>query len=120
MHSNHCLRWIETAIVINYAGRWRQLLDNARKAFEKLQSQGQIGGFPALEAYRLARLTFLQNYAYVLRSAGPGEYHVQQVSMPAGFMERPLAVKILEIGQRWHYLHGSVTNHDLQYVALNF
>ena len=28
-NSDHCLRWIETAIIINYAGRWRHLLENA-------------------------------------------------------------------------------------------
>ncbi|KAL6715489.1 hypothetical protein ACLMJK_006450 [Lecanora helva] len=109
-NSWHCLRWVETAIIINYAGRWRQLLGNAEQALETMETQGQIYGFPALETYRLVRLTFFRDYVYVLRATGPGEQFVlERDPTPSGFYSRPLAVKILEIGQKWQYLHGSFT-----------
>lgn len=65
---------------------------------------------PTFEAYQLARLSFFHDYIYVLRMTGPGSYRlVEQIEMPNGFHQRPQAVKLLEIGQRWQYLHKYVS-----------
>lgn len=99
--------WVETAIIINYAGSWTQLLGNATSGLSLMRRiPPSQAGISAFEVYRLARLVFFQDYVYVLRTTGPGSYRlVENYEVPAGFYERPLAVKMLEIGQRWQYLH---------------
>ena len=51
-------------------------------------------------------MTFLADYVFVLRSTGPDRCYVESPAlMPDGFHTRPLAVKMLEIGQRWQEVH---------------
>ena len=67
-----CLRWIESAVVINYANAWTQLWRNAEQGLALLREQIFLPDFPTLEAYRLARIVFFTDYEYVLRVTGPG------------------------------------------------
>lgn len=87
--------------------RVSSLLENAEQGLAEVQALDRITSIPALEAYRLARLTFFTDYVYVLNLTGPVNHLPRdQIPLPDGFQTRPLAVKLLEIGARWQYLHG--------------
>ena len=36
--TNHCLTWIESGIIVNYAGGWGELLGNAVKVLEAVDA----------------------------------------------------------------------------------
>jgi len=119
-NSINCLKWVESAIIINYASHWVHLQGNAEEGLAMMQAQAQITDSPALEAYRLARLTFFHDYVYVLRLTGPGEgLQEEQIPMPAGFSSRLLAAHMLQIGRRWQYLHRLVKFENVLDSALN-
>ena len=104
--SLQCLRWVELAIIINYAGNWVQLLENAEEALAIDANVGQPSRFSFFEEYRNSRRTFLRDYCYVLQVTGPGYFQrLSNDSMPDRFCSRSLAVRMLEIGLKWQYLH---------------
>lgn len=104
--SEQCLRWIETAIIINYVGKWSKLLLNAETGLTIAKGNGDLTSIPAFQAYQDARTSFMTDYVYVLQATGP-DYHLlgNPSVMPDGFHTRPLAVKMLEIGQKWQGVH---------------
>ena len=101
--SEQCLRWVETAIIINYVGKWSKLLLNAETGLAIAKQSNNSICIPAFQAYRDARTSFLTDYTYVLQATGPDYYLSggEPCVMPDGFSTRPLAVKMLEIGQKW-------------------
>lgn len=104
-----CLRWIESAIIINYAGKWSQLLENAERGLALMQRHHTMSRHPCLENYRLVREVFFIDYVYVLRVTGPGPYvGISNIPKAENFDKRPLAVKMLEIGRKWQYLYRRV------------
>ena len=104
--SEQCLRWVETAIIINYVGEWSQLLRNAKTGLEIAEGSGSLTSIPAFEIYQKARMRFLADYVFVLRATGPDIPYLQSPPvMPDGFHTHPLAVKMMEIGQKWQEVH---------------
>ena len=69
--SDLCLRWVESAIIINYAGKWSQLLENAEEGLVLANTLGGIIAIPIFEIYRQRRMTFFKDYVYVLELTGP-------------------------------------------------
>lgn len=96
------MRWVETAIVINYVGKWSKLLLNAETGLAIAKENGHSTSILAFQDYQNARTTFLSDYLYVLQATGP-DYHLlgNPAIMPDGFNTRPLAVRMLKIGQKW-------------------
>ena len=119
-NAQHCLRWVETAIITNYAAKCGQLLDNAIEGFEIGASHCLITTSKDFEAYHRARKVFFADYVYVLRMTGPEDCSNKDNPLPQGFEKRPLAVKILEIGTKWQYLHRSVEHCYHSQIAVNF
>lgn len=109
MCSEECLRWIETAIIINYVGKWSKLLLNAETGLAITKENGHLTSIPAFQTYQDARTTFLTDYLYVLQATGP-DYHLlgNPAIMPDGFQTRSLAVKMLEIGHKWQDVGSDV------------
>lgn len=106
LSSEQCLRWIETAIIINYVGKWSKLLHNAETGLNIANNNRDLTSIPAFQNYRKARMIFLTDYVYVLGSTGPDHYYLESPClMPDGFHTRPLAVKLLDVGQRWQEVH---------------
>ena len=104
--SERCLRWVETAIIINYVGKWSKLLLNAETGLEIAKGSGSLTSHPAFQIYQNARMRFLADYVFVLQTTGPDRCYLQNPPvMPDGFHTRPLAVKMMEIGQRWQEVH---------------
>ena len=104
--SEQCLRWVETAIIINYVGKWSKLLLNAESGLDSAKENSDLTCLPAFRDYQDARMTFLADYVFVLHTTGPDRYYVESPAlMPDGFHTRPLAVKMLETGQRWQEVH---------------
>ena len=104
--SEQCLRWVETAIIINYVGKWSKLLLNAETGLAIVKENGHLMSIPAFQTYQDARMTFLADYTYVLQATGPDHYLLGNPAiMPDGFLTRPLAVKLLEIGHKWQEVH---------------
>lgn len=104
--SELCLRWVETAIIINYVGKWSKLLLNVETGLDIAKENGDSRSIAAFQNYQNARMTFLADYAFVLQTTGPDHYYLESPAlMPDGFHTRPLAVRMLAIGQKWHEVH---------------
>ena len=99
--SEECLRWVETAIIINYVGKWSKLLLNAETGLVSARENRHLTSISAFQTFQDARMTFLSDYLYVLQATGP-DYHLlgNPPLMPDEFKTRPLAVRML-IGQEW-------------------
>ena len=120
-NSFHCLTWIESAVIINYAGDWDQLLGNAEHGLELMQTRTYTADLPILDTYRTIRLTFFLDYVYVLRLTGPRRRPLEKsIPMPDGFLTRPLAIEMLRIGRKWEHLHRYVTENHLLHLLLTF
>ena len=100
LSSERCLRRVETAIIIDYVGKRRKILLNVETGLDTAKEIGDLTGLPAFGIYQNARMTFLADYLFALHSTGP-EYNYLEgpALMPDGFHTRPLAEKMLAIGQ---------------------
>ncbi|MCJ1251597.1 hypothetical protein MMC30_008832 [Trapelia coarctata] len=113
LSSDQCLTWIEMAVLINYAGGYSLLLDNVEDALAA-SSEPPASTHSSFEAFRQARHVFFTDYAYVICRTGPNqclsglEGERRAHNAPAGFYERPLARKLLQIGRRYSNLHDEV------------
>ena len=104
--SEQCLRWIECAIVVNYAPGWEQLQQVVQGALETVLASMHSSNLPAFDILQATRQTFYRDYVYVLQLTGPGcDDKEAEPTMPEGFQMRPLALKMLNIGRRWQHLH---------------
>ena len=101
-----CLRWVETAIIINYVGKWSKLLLNTETGLDIAKENVDLTSISAFQTYQKARLTFLADYAYILQMTGPDRCYLESPPIiPDGFHTRLLAVRMLEIGQKWQEVH---------------
>ena len=113
LSSDQCLTWIEMAVLINYAGGYSLLLNNVEDALAA-SSELPASSHSSFEAFRQARRVFFTDYAYVICRTGPDqcllgpESEERAHNAPAGFYERPLARKLLQIGRRYSNLHDEV------------
>lgn len=104
--SEQCLRWVESAIVINYAAGWEQLQQGAEETLETVLASKHSSNLPAFDIFQPTRETFHRDYVYMLQLTGPGcDQRESEPTMPEGFQMRPLALKMLSIGRRWQHLH---------------
>ncbi len=104
--SEQCLRWVEGGIVINYAAGWEHLQDKAEEALETVLASRHSSKLPAFDIFQATRETFHRDYVYVLQLTGPNcDDREAAPIMPEGFQNRPLALKMLNIGGRWQHLH---------------
>jgi hypothetical protein len=101
--STECLRWIETAIIINYSAGYYHLLQNATEAFEAAL-HADTHGVPVWNEYQDARLRFLSTYVYVLGLTGPTllSYRFDYKHFQSNVFDcDPLAREILKLGKLW-------------------
>ena len=116
--SDQCLTWIEMAVLINYAGGSSLLLDNVEDALAA-SSAPFTSTHPSFEAFRQTRRVFFMDYGYAICQTGPdqclcgAEGDRRAHDAPAGFYERPLACKLLQIGRQYSNLHAEVWSMDL-------
>ncbi|KAH0552836.1 hypothetical protein GP486_006963 [Trichoglossum hirsutum] len=108
--SGRCLRWVEIAIIFNYAGNWTKLLDNAIEALEAAEV-GIASSFHPFQLYSAIRKQFFTDYVYVLSLTGPRDgWWEGPPEMPEGFQTRPLAAELLSLGHHWAPLcHEKIT-----------
>lgn len=67
--------------------------------------EGLKSSFPAFPAYTIARKQFFADLAYAIYLTGPTD-ESGEVTMPEGFETRPLATRILSVGQQWAHLYN--------------
>ena len=73
------------------------------------QAQAPSLNSSALVDFSRVRLTFLQDYVYVLRKTVPGlDIPKEKLALPSGFYTRPLAVEMLKVGRQWEWSHRFV------------
>ncbi|KAI0169368.1 hypothetical protein GGR52DRAFT_518637 [Hypoxylon sp. FL1284] len=98
-----CLRWIESAILINYRGGFPHLLWNAVdswKAAKKVKPQQ----FAPYVAFSKARVRFCHHYVFVLATTGVGRDSAPGELLtidPNDFSQDELAQGILRLGKQW-------------------
>jgi hypothetical protein len=105
--SEECLRWIEMAIIINYAGYYTELLTNAIRALNAAKRAASKTILPFFQAFSNKRVTFFADYTYVLLLTGPEpDDEIQDTlrDMPEGFEQRAVAGKLLALGRKWEHL----------------
>lgn len=99
--SGRCLKWIETAIIINYAFGFPNLYWNAEDALDAAWD-GISSPLPFFRTFSIARKQFFTDYTYVLSLTGPTDYWEKDAPpIPEGFDTRPVASQILALGTRW-------------------
>jgi len=106
LQSNDCLIWIEMAIIGNYFGNWVDLLLNSLKA-RQAGCAGLESNTPAFQSFSTLRREFFDDYSYVLYLTGPqpvDQTYRESCKKPDGFEHRPMAMKILALGNRWKSL----------------
>lgn len=103
----HCLRWLETSMLINYSGGFIQLLEKAEESLAIVQeAQKQSSTVPAFDTFQRHRTRVFRDYLYVLQLTAPSDYgEAEPPLIPAGFQTCPPALKMMEIGRRWEHLH---------------
>lgn len=108
--SGQCLKWIEMAIIINYAGRYTNLFENAVRALSAADGSMRITDrssnsklLPAFQSFSVARRCFFADYAYVISCTGPTDN--QKMALPEGFESRRLANNLMLLGRRWKQLY---------------
>lgn len=113
-----CLRWIESAILINYRGRFPHLIWNAVASW-KAARKVIHHQFAPFAAFSKARVRFCHHYVFILAATGLG-----RDSAPAelltidekDFLQDDLAQGILSLSKRWRSLvsaNSYVENIDL-------
>jgi Cdc6-like AAA superfamily ATPase len=105
--TDKCLGWIEAAIIINYAGRWSQLINNVEKVLDN--ASDSLNSTPAFHRFHCARQALMADFAYVLASTWPEDDLGPQTAaridnMPHGFYQRPLARKIMGLARKYRWL----------------
>ncbi|KAI1465505.1 uncharacterized protein F4812DRAFT_126275 [Daldinia caldariorum] len=101
-----CLRWVESAVIINYEGKFPHLLWNATKAW-KAGKDNENHQFAPYQAFSKSRIHFFQNYAYVLALTGLGAESVPRELLDSAqerVLEDELSREILSLGERWRRL----------------
>ena len=63
--SERCLRWVETAIMINYVGKWSKLLLNVETGLNIAKENTHSTILPAFQNYQNARMTFLADHTFL-------------------------------------------------------
>ena len=102
INSDRCLKWVEMGIIFNYYIASDALLHYANDVIDAA-GEGIWDLFEPFRTYSVARMQFFTDYAYVLSVTGPC-YGSDVEYLPEGFMERPLALQLLSIGERWKHL----------------
>jgi nucleoside phosphorylase len=109
LQSGRCLKWIEMAIIINYAGRFVNLYDNVNRALQAskrmLSNSNSYETYPFLRKYSMVISEFFVDYAYVICTTGPHGPEEGMV-MPDGFESRPLAAELLSLGRNWQHIYS--------------
>ena len=105
--TDKCLGWIEAAIIINYAGRWNQLIESAEEVLEI--PPDPRSSTAAFHRFHDARRALMADFIYVLSSTWPKKDHLHSPpgktpKMPHGFQQRPLARKLIAIARNYHWL----------------
>jgi hypothetical protein len=105
--TDQCLGGIEAAIIINYAGRWSQLLGNVEEVLET--ESNPLSSTRAFHRFHCARYAFMTDFIYVLVSTWPKndlppESAVRVDKIPYGFYQRPLARKIMGLARHYQWL----------------
>lgn len=107
LSTEKCLGWIEAVIIINYAGRWNQLIENAEEVLEI--SPDPRSPTPAFHRFHNARHTLMTDFSYILSSTWPRNEHLHsppgsRANVPPGFQQRPLARKIAVLARQYQWL----------------
>lgn len=103
--SGRCLKWIETAIIINYSCGYTELLKNAMEALHASYA-GISSPIPSFRRFSLARTQFFTDYAYVISLTGPaGPWEEKPISVPHDFGTRQVAAQLLSLGNQWTHLY---------------
>jgi hypothetical protein len=103
VRSTKCLRWIETAIIINYSGGFYHLLANAEEALEGTLT-ADAHEMPIGKDFQKARRRFLECYVYILQLTGwpvPWPTKLEKRTKPIGFDRDSLAQEILKLGHAY-------------------
>jgi hypothetical protein len=103
--SGKCLVWIEIAMIINYVGRWIQILyQNVEQGLEAAEFS-MLSSFEPFRELAQARKTLMTDYTYVIYKTSCAVEHLGDSTtgmlMPEGFLERPTARRMLELGEYW-------------------
>ncbi|OTB19248.1 hypothetical protein K445DRAFT_314130 [Daldinia sp. EC12] len=101
-----CLRWVESAMIINYKGKFPHLLWNATRAWEA-GKHNENHHFGPYQAFSQSRIHFFQNYAYVLALTGIGTESVPHELLDSAkkeVLQDELSREIFSLGQRWRRL----------------
>lgn len=101
-----CLRWIESAILINYRGRFPHLLWNAVAAWEAAKKV-EHHQFAPFVAFSKARMRFCHHYVFVLAATGVGRDSAPAELLTIDqkeFLQDELAQGILRLGNQWRCL----------------
>ncbi|KAI1804742.1 hypothetical protein F4811DRAFT_552613 [Daldinia bambusicola] len=117
-----CLRWVESAVIINYKGKFPHLLWNATKAWEA-GKDNENHPFAPYQAFSKARIRFFQNYAYVLALTGVGAESVPRELLNSAqnrVLQDELSREILSLGERWRRLVFSGSNYGLDNAEVSF
>ena len=104
LQSEECLKWVEMAIIINYAWGYVKLISNVMKALDAAK-EGVTSSLPIFRSYSTVRKQFFADYAYVIFLTGPKDESKMELAMPKGFKTRTMAARLLLLGQQWAHLY---------------
>lgn len=83
--SSKCMKWIEIAIIINYACGYADLYQNALRALDA-GYDGMSSPVLAFHKFSIARVEFFTDYTYVISLTGPTEIWDERTQpKPDGF-----------------------------------
>lgn len=112
--TDDCLVWVESGIIVNFAGQWPNLLGNAQRVLMAV-SASPVSNYPFFERYLHARWDFFSHFAHVLAMMGPRDLlgwtennYGRGPPLGSRFMlsNPPLPVHrtIMTIGKKYQYL----------------
>jgi len=110
--TDRCLVWAESAIIVNYSGHWSNLLGNAAKVLEALNSS-PLSGYQFFERFLQTKWDFFWNFSHILAATSPGDMFVESPIFRSNFSTSrfsmwgaplPIYDKILALGEKYRYL----------------
>jgi hypothetical protein len=78
------LKWVEMALIMNYAWGYVKLLSNVMKGLDAAE-EGITSALPVFRSYSTVRKQFFADYAYVIYLTCPKDESKMEVGYARGF-----------------------------------
>ena len=104
LQPEECLKWVEMAIIVNFAWGYVKLISNVMKALDAAE-EGITSALPVSRPYSTVWKQFFADYACVIFLTGSKDKSKMELAMPDGFKTLTIAASLLLLGRQCAHLY---------------